>query len=80
MSHNIIKHLDEEYMEFVSSLNKLSKEEIIDTVSDFWYRVREQGKVQYEDEETYCSKVTGGIKLTMMNLLKNMVYLKGTKV
>jgi hypothetical protein len=74
MEHTIVNQMDEEYLEFLSNLRKLSKDEIVDLISNYWITLKRQAESDISKEGVYMSVETGNTKLTQVNRLKILVY------
>lgn len=79
MEHNIINQSDGEYLKFLSNLRKLSKDELVDFIGDYWIELKEQAINQMNDKRNDFQAESGAIKMTQVNRLKFKAMIEGKK-
>jgi|688.fasta_scaffold478836_3 hypothetical protein len=68
--------LDEQYLEFLNDLQKLSKSELVDLIHNYWVGLRTESERQMNDKENYLQEEFGRIKMTEVNRLKILANIK----
>jgi len=62
--------LNDEYLEILNNLHKLSKEKLIKLISDFWLKTKQDGIKQNADKVNFRQEEYGRLKITQANYLK----------
>jgi hypothetical protein len=57
-------------------LNQLDKSELVDFIYDFFNQLKTQAENGMNDKENYLMDVSGRIKMTQVNRLRNMLHHK----
>ena len=79
MEHTIVHQQDKKYIRFIEYLRRLSKEELIDLISEYWITLKTAGEKNLKDKNNYLVKEFGGIKLTQVNRLYAMTFHKAVR-
>lgn len=74
--NNFINHYDDEYLTLIENLRILSKEELVDFISTYWVNLKNEALSNQKDKTNYMVDVFGGIKLTQVNRIRNILYYK----
>lgn len=69
-------NLDEQYLEFLNDLQKLSKSELVDLIHKYWVGLRTESERQMDDKENYLQEEFGKIKMAQVNRLKILANIK----
>ena len=67
MEHTIVQQQDEKYLRFIEYLKRLSKDELIDLIGEFWFKLKINAEKGMTDEKNYLVKEMSGVKLTQAN-------------
>ena len=57
-------------------LNQLDKSELVDLIYDYWSQLKTQAGNGMNDKENYMMEEFGGVKMTEVNKLRNMLHHK----
>lgn len=64
---------DEDENQFLSNLNKCTKDELIAIIHNYWTDLKIEAKNQMDDDVLYMADVLGRLKMTLVNRLKILV-------
>lgn len=63
-------------VDFIDNLSKLSKDELIIYINDYYINLVTRAEIQMNDKINYRMDEYGRVKMTEANLLKNLLMLK----
>lgn len=68
--------MEDPYLDFVRDLQSLDKDELVALFSEYWVELKHNAENDISNKDGYMVSEFGKIKMTQVNLIRNLVKLK----